>query len=68
MKPTILLLATLTFAQDEAPTFRSTTRLVEASVSVTDTAGEAVTNLRRDDFAVNAGGRVGRSHTCSLTG
>lgn len=59
MKPTILLLlAALAWAQEEAPTFRSTTRLVEASVSVTDGGGRPVADLTRDDFEVKAGGRV----------
>jgi VWFA-related protein len=58
MKLTILLLAASAFGQDQAPAFRSMTRLVEASVSVTDAAGRPVAGLRREDFTVKAGGRL----------
>lgn len=46
------ILAGLAVAQDEAPTFRTGTRLVEVTVSVTGRDGRPVTGLTRDDFTI----------------
>ena len=40
-----------------APTFRSTTRLVQVDVVVTDKAGNPITGLKQDDFAVLQDGK-----------
>ncbi|MBL0161792.1 MAG: VWA domain-containing protein [Bryobacterales bacterium] len=53
----LLLLIPAAIAQEPTPTFRSTTRLVEASVSVTDSNGRPVVGLSKADFTVTAGGR-----------
>ena len=39
-------------AQEQAPTFRTGTRLVEVSVSVSDKQGNPVTRLAKDDFTI----------------
>ena len=59
---------TATVNVDTAPPIRSTTRLVQVSVIVTDKKGEPVSGLSKQDFAVldvgqNAGNRIffGRS-------
>ena len=44
--------------QTPPPTFRSTTRLVELSVSALDRRGQPVTDLRLEDFTIEEGGRV----------
>ncbi len=44
--------ASLALAQEPAPTFRATTRLVEMSVIALDKRGNPVTDLRLDDFVV----------------
>ena len=44
-------------AQEEAPSFRVTTRLVELTVVAIDKSGNAVTDLKREDFAVFDNGK-----------
>ena len=44
-------------AQEQAPTFRATTRLVELSVTALDKKGQAVTDLRQEDFTIQDEGK-----------
>jgi VWFA-related protein len=44
-------------AQGQAPTFRATTRLVELSVTALDKKGQAVTDLRQEDFTIQDEGK-----------
>jgi VWFA-related protein len=44
-------------AQDQTPTFRSTTRLVELTVTALDKKGLPVTDLRLEDFAIQDNGK-----------
>ena len=44
-------------AQDQAPTFRSATRLVELTVTALDKKGHAVTDLREQDFTIQENGK-----------
>ncbi len=44
-------------AQEQAPTFRTTTRLVELTVTALDKKGQAVTDLRLQDFTVQENGK-----------
>jgi VWFA-related protein len=48
--PALVVLALAT--QEQAPTFRATTRLVELSVTAFDRKGQAVTDLKQEDFTV----------------
>lgn len=43
--------------QDQTPTFRTTTRLVELTVTALDKKGLPVTDLRLDDFAIQDNGK-----------
>ena len=45
-------------AQTQVPTFRTTTRLVELSVSVLDRQGQPVTDLKLEDFTIEDGAKV----------
>ena len=45
-------------AQEQPPTFRTTTRLVELTVTALDNKGQAVTDLRLDDFSVQDNGKA----------
>jgi VWFA-related protein len=53
-----VLLALMAQAQTPAPTFRTTTRLVELSVSALDRRGQPVTDLKPEDFTIEEGGKV----------
>ena len=44
-------------AQDQTPTFRTTTRLVELTVTALDKKGLPVTDLRLEDFAIQDNGK-----------
>ena len=44
-------------AQGQAPTFRAATRLVELTVTALDKKGQAVTDLRLEDFAIQENGK-----------
>ena len=44
-------------AQEQPPTFRTTTRLVELTVTALDKKGQAVTDLRLQDFTVQENGK-----------
>jgi VWFA-related protein len=44
-------------AQAQAPTFRTATRLVELTVTALDKKGQAVTDLRLEDFAIQENGK-----------
>ena len=44
-------------AQGQVPTFRTATRLVELTVTALDKKGQAVTDLRLEDFAVQENGK-----------
>jgi hypothetical protein len=44
-------------AQDQTPTFRSTTRLVELTVTALDKRGLPVTDLRLEDFVIHDNGK-----------
>ena len=53
MKTLVAVAAVLALgAQDQAPTFRATTRLVELSVTALDKKGQAVTDLKQEDFSI----------------
>ena len=43
--------------QEQAPTFRTSTRLVELTVTALDKKGNAVTDLRLEDFTIQENGR-----------
>src|SRR6187455_2138167 len=43
--------------QDQPPTFRSTTRLVELTVTALDKKGAPVTDLRLEDFVIQDNGK-----------
>lgn len=58
MRHALLILFPLALAQEPAPTFRTSTRLVEASLSVTDSSGRPILGLTKADFTVTAGGRA----------
>ena len=62
MKTLVMATALLALgAQQQAPpaaTFRATTRLVELSVSALDKKGQAVTDLRQDDFTIQDEGKT----------
>jgi VWFA-related protein len=45
-------------AQDQPPTFRATTRLVELTVTALDKKGQAVTDLRLEDFTIQDNGKA----------
>ena len=51
-----VLLALMAQAQTPAPKFRTTTRLVELSVSALDRRGQPVTDLKLEDFTIEEGG------------
>jgi VWFA-related protein len=53
-----LMVQAQTQAQAQAPTFRATTRLVELSVTALDRRGQAVTDLKLEDFTIEEGGKV----------
>jgi VWFA-related protein len=53
-----VLLALMAQAQTPAPKFRTTTRLVELSVSALDRRGQPVTDLKLEDFTIEEGGKV----------
>jgi VWFA-related protein len=53
-----VLLAWMAQAQTPATTFRTTTRLVELSVSALDRRGQPVTDLKLEDFTIEEGGKV----------
>lgn len=53
-----IFLALMAQAQTQAPTFRATTRLVELSVTALDRKGQAVTDLKLEDFTIEEGGKV----------
>ena len=53
-----VLLALMAQAQTPAPKFRTTTRLVELSVSALDKKGQPVTDLKLEDFTIEEGGKV----------
>jgi len=57
MRYAFILFAASALAQEPAPTFTTTTRLVELSVSVTTANGQPVTGLSKDDFTLTAAGR-----------
>jgi VWFA-related protein len=44
-------------AQEQTPTFRTATRLVELTVAALDKKGQAVTDLRLEDFAIQENGK-----------
>jgi VWFA-related protein len=54
-------------AQDQPPTFRATTRLVELTVTALDKKGQAVTDLRVEDFTIQDNGKPGPSRSSSTT-
>jgi VWFA-related protein len=62
MKTVVMATALLALAAQQqappAPTFRATTRLVELSVTALDKKGQAVTDLRQDDFAIQDEGKT----------
>lgn len=59
MRPAALLVALLALApQEQRPVFRAGTRTVMVPVSVTDTAGNTVRDLERDEFELRDGGQV----------
>jgi VWFA-related protein len=45
-------------AQEQTPTFRATTRLVELNVTALDKKGQAVTDLRLQDFTIQENGKL----------
>jgi hypothetical protein len=45
-------------AQEEPPTFRATTRLVEFTVVALDKKGNPVTDLRKDELTLLDGGKA----------
>jgi VWFA-related protein len=45
-------------AQEQTPTFRTATRLVELTVTALDKKGQAVTDLRLEDFAIQENGKL----------
>src|ERR1700681_1065882 len=58
MKTVVTVAAVLALAaQEQAPTFRTTTRLVELTVTALDKKGHAVTDLRLEDFAIQENGK-----------
>ena len=59
MKALAALVAVLALAaQDQPPTFRATTRLVELTVTALDKKGQAVTDLRLEDFTIQDNGKA----------
>jgi VWFA-related protein len=60
MNTVVLILAAVLAlaAQDQPPTFRATTRLVELTVTALDKKGQAVTDLRAEDFTIQDNGKV----------
>ena len=60
MNTLVLALAVLLAlaAQEQPPTFRATTRLVELTVTALDKKGQAVTDLRAEDFTIQDNGKA----------
>ncbi len=54
---TFALFLGLLVAQQQAPTFRTSTRLVELTVTALDKKGNAVTDLRLEDFTIKENGK-----------
>ncbi len=54
---TFAVFLALLAAQQQAPTFRTSTRLVELTVTALDKKGNAVTDLRLEDFTIKENGK-----------
>ena len=54
---TFAVFLVLLAAQQQTPTFRTTTRLVELTVTALDKKGQAVTDLRLEDFTIQENGK-----------
>ena len=54
---TFAVFLVLLAAQQQAPTFRTSTRLVELTVTALDKKGHAVTDLRLEDFTIKENGK-----------
>src|SRR5258708_8861519 len=60
MRAVVIVAAFLALApQDRAPTFRTTTRVVELTVTALDRKGHPVTDLRVQDFTIRESGKPG---------
>src|SRR5258708_35183062 len=58
MRAVVIVAAFLALApQDRAPTFRTTTRVVELTVTALDRKGHPVTDLRVQDFTIRENGQ-----------
>src|SRR5258708_25664363 len=58
MRAVVIVAAFLALApQDRAPTFRTTTRVVELTVTALDRKGHPVTDLRDQDFTIRENGQ-----------
>lgn len=64
----VLLLQTAVAGQNQQPTFRGETQIVEVDVIVRDGQGRFVEGLTRDDFEIEEDGRPQRVETAFLVG